>query len=71
VFALLAKLPGSKINTIGIVYTLARFAYAVAYVLTEKRKYSWVRSLCWWIGNGACFWAILQTRRDVEALYLR
>lgn len=58
---LLAKLPPSTVNTIGAVYTLARIGYAVSYVLVEKQRYSWLRTICWWTSNICCITAVVKS----------
>lgn len=35
-------------------YTVARLAYAVAYIVVERERYSPIRSAFWWVGNVCC-----------------
>ncbi|KAK0612586.1 hypothetical protein B0T17DRAFT_648961 [Bombardia bombarda] len=49
---------GEVVNRAGVVYTLARAAYAVVYVTVADDRWSQARGCCWWVGNGSCFWLL-------------
>lgn len=53
--ALHAGVPVEKINGFAALYTLARCAYAVAYINIETHALSFTRSVLWWVGNVSCF----------------
>ena len=42
------------VNTCGVIYTVARVAYIVAYVRITDETTSYIRSVLWWFGNLAC-----------------
>jgi len=52
--ALHAGVERTKINGLMTMYSLARVAYATAYIGIETEKYSRVRGYFWWTGNTAC-----------------
>lgn len=58
---LLARLPASTVNLVGAVYTLARVGFAVAYVLVERQRWSWVRTGFWWVSNVCCITAVVKS----------
>lgn len=43
-----------SMNGLMALYTVARLAYAAAYVAVESERGSYLRSVCWWQGNLAC-----------------
>lgn len=49
-----AKVPVGTLNDLMAGYTLARAAYAFAYVGIESDKYSRIRGYLWWTGNICC-----------------
>lgn len=51
VFAVLAGLDQGMVNKYGLVYTLVRAAYLLAYAQIEEKRASYVRSVLWWAGN--------------------
>lgn len=60
-FMMMAKLPASTINSIGLVYTLARIAYVYSYVVIETKGWSFVRTLLWWTSNICCITAVVKS----------
>ncbi|RDW91589.1 hypothetical protein BP5796_02754 [Coleophoma crateriformis] len=52
--ALHAGVPVGKINGLAALYTLARCAYALAYINIETHAASYGRSVLWWVGNVSC-----------------
>lgn len=55
VLAIQARLPNAMINRYGLVYTLVRIGYAIAYAQTEDETLSLIRGAFWWISNITCF----------------
>lgn len=49
-----AKVETGTLNGIMALYTIARLAYAVAYVMIESDTTSQIRGLLWWVGNLCC-----------------
>lgn len=54
IFATIAGVRTTRINTVCAVYTAARIGYAAAYLTIERVKYTNIRSLAWWVSNAAC-----------------
>lgn len=55
--AMYAGVPNETINKIGVWYTASRLAHAVAYIYTESRAWSFLRSIAWWSANASCITA--------------
>jgi uncharacterized MAPEG superfamily protein len=53
--ALHAGVPNGTVNGLCLTFTLVRIGYAVAYIVTDNAKLSYIRSLFWWAGNFTCF----------------
>lgn len=51
VFAQLAGVEQGVVNRAGLVYTVVRGLYLVAYAEIEEQRLSYVRSALWWVGN--------------------
>ncbi|KAH8695649.1 hypothetical protein BGW36DRAFT_383051 [Talaromyces proteolyticus] len=43
------------INLMSLVYTLARVAYGIFYLLIDDPVWSHLRGISWWVGNMTCF----------------
>ncbi|KAI6080996.1 hypothetical protein F4821DRAFT_40067 [Hypoxylon rubiginosum] len=55
----LATFAGVKpeiVNRAGLIYTAARIAYGISYILIEDNLLAVSRGVFWWIGNGSCLW---------------
>ncbi|KAG0647810.1 hypothetical protein D0Z07_5747, partial [Hyphodiscus hymeniophilus] len=52
--ALHAHIKTGTLNGLMALYTVARLAYAVAYVSIESDTISQLRGLLWWVGNFSC-----------------
>lgn len=46
------------INRAGLVYSLARVAYGIFYVLVEDDTWALGRTVFWWTGNGSCLYLL-------------
>lgn len=46
------------INRAGLVYTLARIAYGIVYILIDHDLWSQIRGVLWWIGNLSCLYLL-------------
>ncbi|MCJ1416030.1 hypothetical protein MMC32_002365 [Xylographa parallela] len=57
-FATVAGVEGELVNRAGLLYTLARVGYGVAYVFADQLEWSVLRSGAWWVGNGSCLWML-------------
>jgi len=57
-FATVAGIEPELINRAGLVYTLARFAYAAIYIFVDSPIWSLTRSLAWWVGNISCLFLL-------------
>lgn len=58
-WATITRLPDTTINASALVYTLARFTYAVSYIFVDEVKLSQLRGIAWWVSNITClrlFW---------------
>ena len=53
-FATVAGVDGTVINRGCVIYTIARVAFAVAYLGIETYRLSYLRSALWWTGNYGC-----------------
>ncbi|KAH8805993.1 hypothetical protein F5884DRAFT_467646 [Xylogone sp. PMI_703] len=49
-----AGVPTSFINGSMASYTVARIAYAIAYIVIDRPALSQLRGMCWWWGNTSC-----------------
>lgn len=58
IFATISGVKTTKINTACAIYTAARITYAIAYLSTERVKFTSVRSLAWWTSNAACIYML-------------
>jgi uncharacterized MAPEG superfamily protein len=56
--ALHAKIDVARMNGICALYTIARLAYAAAYISVEDDTAAQIRGILWWIGNG-CFLTLM------------
>jgi len=54
VMATFAGVSADAVNSLGVVYTLLRTAYVVAYWKGSSLKISWVRSVVYWASNISC-----------------
>lgn len=63
--ATVSKVPNATINRVCAIYSIARFVYTVAYLLVDKWKHSWVRSLAWWISNFSCMYLFWQSGKTL------
>ena len=52
--ALHAGVERTKVNGLMAMYSVARLAYATAYICIEDENWSRVRGYFWWTGNTAC-----------------
>lgn len=52
-FSLVTNTP--YINAFAATYLGLRVAYGWCYLAIADRRKSWVRTICWWAGNLACF----------------
>lgn len=57
-FATFAGVERELVNRAGLVYTVARVAYGVVYVLVDRPSLSLLRSVSWWVGNISCLWLL-------------
>jgi uncharacterized MAPEG superfamily protein len=57
-FATFAGVERELINRAGLVYTVARVAYAVFYIMIDQTMWSLFRSAAWWVGNISCLWLL-------------
>jgi uncharacterized MAPEG superfamily protein len=57
-FATFAGVEPELVNRAGLVYTVARIAYGLIYVLVDRRYLSLLRSVSWWVGNISCLWLL-------------
>ncbi|KAI1765791.1 hypothetical protein GGR53DRAFT_489071 [Hypoxylon sp. FL1150] len=57
-FATFAGVESRYVNRAGLVYTFARIAYGLVYVLVEHPTWSQIRGLTWWTGNVSCLWLL-------------
>lgn len=64
--AQVAGVNGATINRAAMTYTVARVVYGVNYLLTETRKWSWIRTAAWWIGNGSCFYLLSKAGSSIK-----
>ncbi|KAF1990083.1 hypothetical protein K402DRAFT_349176 [Aulographum hederae CBS 113979] len=67
IFAELAGLEPAVVNRYAVVYTVIRTVYAVLYARVEKKVLSYLRSVCWWVGNITCFRLIWFAGKALEA----
>ncbi|KAH6660146.1 hypothetical protein BKA67DRAFT_547008 [Truncatella angustata] len=72
-FATFAGVKAEYVNRAGLIYTAARVAYAVSYILIEKNLWAVSRGVFWWIGNGSCLWLLWEagkilTKGDLNQL---
>ncbi|KEF54051.1 uncharacterized protein A1O9_09846 [Exophiala aquamarina CBS 119918] len=65
IFATVGGVGNARVNRACAVYTLVRGVYVAAYLVTERRRYSWVRSLAWWAGNFTCFYLFWQSGKTL------
>ena len=54
VLGVVAGVDHGSMNGLMTLYTVARLAYAVAYVAIESERFSYLRSVLWWQGNLSC-----------------
>jgi uncharacterized MAPEG superfamily protein len=59
-FASMAGVDRRLINRAGLMYTIARVAYGLIYILIENRLWSQLRGITWWIGNCSCLYLLWQ-----------
>jgi len=57
-FATLAGVNPLWVNRAATVYTVARIAYGVVYVVIDHPRWSQIRGVTWWIGNVSCFYLL-------------
>ncbi|KAI0172928.1 hypothetical protein GGR52DRAFT_428549 [Hypoxylon sp. FL1284] len=57
-FATFAGVEPRHVNRAGLVYTAARVAYGLVYVLVDHPLWSQVRGVTWWTGNISCLWLL-------------
>ncbi|KAI1399271.1 hypothetical protein F4819DRAFT_465745 [Hypoxylon fuscum] len=57
-FATLARVEPQYVNRAGLVYTAARVAYGLAYILIDHPLWSRIRGVMWWTGNVSCLWLL-------------
>jgi MAPEG family len=62
--ALHAGVPNGTVNGLCLTFTLVRIGYAMAYIVTENAKLSYIRSVFWWAGNFTCFALATQCMRN-------
>lgn len=62
-FASFRGVQENVIEKLGWMYIGARILYWGAYVGIEREGLSYLRSLCWWLGNGVCFWLLKEGAR--------
>ncbi|KAM0813926.1 hypothetical protein AB5N19_13925 [Seiridium cardinale] len=56
--ATFARVEPELVNRAGLVYTVARLAYGVSYILVDQQLWSLTRSVAWWVGNISCLWLL-------------
>jgi len=54
VMAMFAGVSADSVNSLGLLYSLLRIAYIVAYWKGSSLKISWFRSVVYWAGNISC-----------------
>lgn len=57
-FATFAGVEPELVNRAGLVYTVARVAYACIYILVDRPFWSLSRGVAWWVGNISCLWLL-------------
>jgi uncharacterized MAPEG superfamily protein len=65
--ALHAGVPNGTINGLCLGYTVVRIAYALAYILVETVRWSYLRSFCWHVGNISCFTLVVLAGKKLNA----
>jgi uncharacterized MAPEG superfamily protein len=65
-FVLVGRKDEGTVLGLGLGYLGTRIGYSIAYILTEGERWSYVRSVFWWVGNGVCFWGIAVGVRGIE-----
>jgi uncharacterized MAPEG superfamily protein len=63
IFLLLGHGSTKEVVGLGAGYMAARMLYAVAYITAETERSSYLRGAFWWVGNAACFWAMIRGAR--------
>ncbi|KAH9986167.1 hypothetical protein F4779DRAFT_632445 [Xylariaceae sp. FL0662B] len=56
--ATFARVKPEAVNLAGLVYTVARIAYGISYILIEDDLWAVSRGVFWWVGNGSCLWLL-------------
>jgi uncharacterized MAPEG superfamily protein len=62
-FATIAGVRPEIVNRAGLVYTVARIAYCISYILIADDTWAVSRALSWWAGNGSCFWLLWEAAK--------
>lgn len=57
-FATFAGVDRAVVNRAGLVYSVARVAYGLVYILVDHPRWSQLRGITWWIGNGTCLYLL-------------
>jgi uncharacterized MAPEG superfamily protein len=57
-FATFSGVEHELVNRAGLVYTAARIAYGLIYILVDQPFWSLLRSVAWWVGNISCLWLL-------------
>lgn len=64
-FATISKVPNETINRVCAIYSSARIVYTIAYLFVDRWKYSFVRSLAWWVSNFSCIYLFWQSGKTL------
>lgn len=65
-FATVAKVPNGTINRVCTIYSASRVVYALAYLYIVRVKWTYVRSLAWWVSNVACMYLLWQSGKRLS-----
>ena len=67
-FATFAGVERELINRAGLVYTVARVAYGVIYIVVDQTVWSLSRTVAWWVGNISCLWLLRRAGRKLNMI---
>ncbi|KIX04780.1 uncharacterized protein Z518_05651 [Rhinocladiella mackenziei CBS 650.93] len=66
-FAIVSQVPNVTINRVCTIYSAARVVYAMAYLSVENVRFSYIRSLAWWISNFSCIYLLWKSGQALNA----
>ncbi|EFX06373.1 hypothetical protein CMQ_6694 [Grosmannia clavigera kw1407] len=65
-FATFSGVNRDVVNRAGLVYSAARVAYGLVYILIDHPLWSQIRGITWWIGNGTCLYLLYKASEKLN-----